>query len=161
MSKNIKVILLENVESYGRAGEIVEVSEGYARNFLFPQAKAALATNRVEKQVERKRSQVEQVEKEQLADDQKKADELDGTELTIIARVKDGDEIYGKIQKKDIVETLKTQANLITAVKDISLVEPITKLGTYDITISLSNYVDTNMKVNVEADPDSLPKEEE
>lgn len=161
MSKKIKVILLEDVESYGRSGEIVEVSEGYARNFLFPQTKAALATSQVEKQVEKNKSRVEQAEKEQLADSQKQADELDGSELTITARVKDGDEIYGKINKKDIVEALKTQADLTIATKDIGLAKPIASLGTYDVIVNLPNGVDTKIKIFVEADPDSLPKTEE
>ena len=52
MAKKIKVILLEDVQGYGRAGDIVEASEGYARNFLFPQAKAALATSQAEEQAE-------------------------------------------------------------------------------------------------------------
>lgn len=161
MSKKIKVILLENVDNYGKAGGIVEVSEGYARNYLFPKGIAALATTQVEEQAKTKKSQEEQAEKEQLAKLQKEADKLDGTELTISARIKDGNEIFGKITPRDISKALKTQAKLTIATKDINLPEPITSSGTYDVTINLSDDVETNIKVTIEPNPDSLPKTDE
>jgi large subunit ribosomal protein L9 len=158
MSKKIKVILLEDLSNYGKAGEIIDVSEGYARNFLFPQAKAALATAQVEKQAEEKIAQEEQTEQEQLAKTRQQAEKLDGTELTLLSRVKDGNQIFGKITKQDISKALNTQAKLTTKAKDINLPDPITSLGSYDITVNLSADVETNIKVTVEPDPDSLPK---
>lgn len=161
MSKKIKVILLEDVDNYGKAGEIVDASEGYARNYLFPKGIAALATTQVEEQVKAKETKAKQNEKKQLAKFQKEAEKLEGTELTISARIKEGDEIYGKITVRDISKALKTQANLSITAKDISLPEPITSSGTYDVTINLSADVETNIKVTIQPDPDSLPKTNE
>ena len=161
MSKNIKIILLEDLAGYGRAGDITEASEGYARNFLFPQGKAALATSQIETKAAERKSQDDQAAKAKLAKYQQKAEELDGIELIIFARLKGNNEIFGKISERDISKALDTQANLTITAKDIIISEPITAVGTHDVTVTLSKDIEANIKVTIEPDPDSIPKNDE
>jgi len=160
MSKKISIILLEDITNLGQAGDIVEATEGYARNFLFPQAKAALATDQAKQEVKDKKQQAAKINDEQLAALQSKADNLAGTELLLTARVKDGTEIYGKITPGQIAKELNKAAKLDLKAKAINLPQPITATGTYDVTVSLSPDVETTIKVTVEPDPDSLPNED-
>lgn len=161
MSKAIRVILLENIDSLGKSGEVVSVSEGYARNFLFPQGKAALATEPVERGVAQQRSREKAAADQVLAGWQQKAESLTGTELALTARRKEGDEIFGSVTAAQIVKELNKQAGLSLKAKDLDLAKPITKMGSQDVTIYLSSEVETTIRVTVAPDPASEPKEED
>lgn len=155
MSKKVKIILLEDVPNIGRAGDIVSVTEGYARNMLIPQTKAALATTQNEQALADKKRRAAQISQAQLAALQSQADALMDTELIITARLKDGDQIYGQVKPAQIVKALNEQANLKLTAKSISLAKPITSVGTFDATIHLSSDVETIIKVTVVPDPKS------
>ncbi len=156
MAKNIKVLLLEDVASLGKAGDIVAVLEGYARNALFPQGKAAMATADVQKKQEAKQVKKRQEKEATLQELQSRASTLDNTELTLPARVKDGSEIFGSITAKQIVESLNEQAHLTLYPKDIVLAEPIKQLGTYPLTVHLSPEVDFIIHVTVVPNAESV-----
>lgn len=152
MAKQVQVILLENVDSMGSAGEIVSVSEGHARNFLFPQGKAALATANVQSQYEHRKERAAKAEKEKLIQLREQADSWEGTELNITVKVKEGDELYGSIGKKDIAEELNKQVDLKLNSKNVVLEEPIKKLGSYPTIIQLSPEVEAKIIVTVVAE---------
>ncbi|MEX2055218.1 MAG: 50S ribosomal protein L9 [Candidatus Andersenbacteria bacterium] len=161
MSKRVQVILLENDPTLGRAGEIVTVSEGYARNFLFPVGKAALATlpsQRAQKEKQQRQAKKEEKTLEEL---QAKALTLEGTELTIPARVKEAESIFGSISAAKIAQELKRQAKLSVTPKQVVLKKPITELGSVDVVIKLSPAVETAIRVTVVAEPGSVPKPED
>jgi large subunit ribosomal protein L9 len=161
MAKDIAVILLEDIGKVGRAGDIVQVSDGYARNFLFPQGKAALATNQVREQyVKRKAHEAagKQAELEQL---QAQGEQLTGTELTLTAKIKDGNDIYGSITKKMIAEELNRQASLGIKPAAIMLAKPIIKTGSQDITVKLSPDVETTIRVTVLGEDNESAAEED
>ena len=157
MSKKVKIILLEDVPNIGRAGDIVAVTEGYARNMLIPQTKAALATTQSEKTLQEKKMRAAKISQTQLAILQSQADSLRNTELFITARLKDGEQIYGQIKPAQIIKALNEQANLNLTAKSISLAEPITSIGTFDTTVNLSPDVETVIKVTVIANPKTKP----
>lgn len=161
MSKKVSVILLEDIAGLGQAGDIIAVSEGHARNFLFPEAKAALATTEIQaqKQAEKDKQQKEKAAATIAA--QELAQNLEGTELTLRAKVKDGNEIFGKITKKQITEELNKQAKLQLTNKQIELTTPIKTTGSQDVTINLTDDVTATIKVTVEAEPSSLPASDE
>lgn len=152
MSKKVLVILLETVEGLGQAGDIIAVSEGYARNFLFLEGKAALATS------ETKTKQAAQIKAEEAqkiaatAAAQELAQTLDDTELTLKARVKDGNEIFGRITKKQIADELNKQAKLTLTAQQIDLTKPIITIGSQDVAINLTNDVAATIRVTIEAD---------
>lgn len=161
MSKKVQVLLLENVSNVGQAGQIIETSEGYARNYLFPQGKAALATESVKKVVEQKKAVATKAAEEELSETQKKAEALEGTELVIIGKIKDGDQIFGKITPAKIAQELSKQAGLAIKSGDVKLPQVVNKLGTYDVTVRLSKEIETTLKVTVAADPSTEAKRDE
>lgn len=152
MSKSIKVILLENIDHLGVAGEIVSVSEGYARNFLFPAGKAALATEQAEREAGEKRTLAKATADAELAALQQKAESLTGTELMLTAKRKEGEEIFGSITAAQIVKELNQQAGLALKPKDLDLPKAITKIGSQDATIHLSPEVEIVIRVTITPD---------
>lgn len=153
MSKKIKILLLEDVAGLGSTGDIVSVWEGYARNRLFPQGQAALADAGSQQQVVGRAQQQKGKREQELAQLRGVADKLDGTELSLVARIKDGDEIFGSISAKQIVDELNKQASLQLKSKDLRLKSPLKKLGSHDVMVRLSPQVEFNIIVTVTAGP--------
>ena len=157
MSRKLTVLLLEDVASLGKAGDIVTVSEGYARNFLFPEGRAALADEKTQKEA-RQRREAKQAESDRaLAEAQALAEKLEGTELTLKARRKEdeGNEIYGSITARQIAEELNRAAELSVAAKDIKLKKPITSLGSQAVTVHLSPEVEITIQVTITPDEEA------
>lgn len=157
MSKKVSVLLLEDVASLGNAGDIVKVSEGYARNALFPEGKAALATETVKHAQQTRQARDDAEKKEELEQTQAVADKLEGTELALTARVKEGEEIFGSITAAHIAKELSQQANLSLKPKDVALAKPLTRLGSQPVTVHLSPEVDAKIQVTITADPNQPP----
>jgi large subunit ribosomal protein L9 len=151
MNKKVSVLLLEKLPGIGNAGDIVEVSEGYARNLLFPQGKAALATSEKQKSHQAQQKRDRQKAEEQLHVVQQRAESLTGSELTLTVRVKEGDEIYGSISAAHIAKELSKQTTYSIKAKDIALAEPLKRLGSYDIEVHLSAEIVAPIKVTVVA----------
>lgn len=161
MSKKVRVILLEDVESYGKAGDVVSVTEGYARNFLFSEGKAALATDKVEEEEKAKKEKAREDKEKKLAELQTMAESLEGKELTITTQVKEGNELFGKVSERDIARELNSQTDFKFTHKDIKLDKAIELIGVYDVTVDLGEGVEAEIKVVIEPDMDSLPKSDE
>lgn len=161
MSNKIKVILLEDIPALGRGGDIVAVAEGYARNLLFPEGRAALATEQVRQVQHQKKSQQKAQVEAELMQLQAVAQKLDGTELTLAARVKEGEEIYGKITARMIAEELNRQASLSVRPSDVVLGRPLTALGSRDMTVHLSSAVDMKIRVTIVSDGKHKPSKED
>ena len=151
MAKKISVILLEYVPDIGRAGQVVEVSEGFARNKLFPAGSAALASTPAGKKAERDESVKRKKKSEILKAAQGLAERLEGTELIIAAKVKEGEgeELFGSVSAKQISEELANQGNFDIAVKQIHIEEPIKSLGAYKVRLQLVPEVDCELQVTV------------
>lgn len=149
MAGDVKVLLLEDMKSLGSAGDIVTVSEGYARNKLFPDGKAALATENEQKKHKDEQDRQSKQAKAELEELEAVAEKLDGTELELKANVKEGEEIFGSITPKQIVDELNTQAGLALTTKNISIKKAIKQLGSHDMIVSLSDVVEFPMVVTV------------
>src|SRR5699024_375960 len=102
----MKLILKEDVNKRGEAGEIVEVAPGYGRNFLIPQGKAVMATGGALKQLELAKSKAAQRAQDTVADARALADRLEATTVTIAAAVGENDKIHGSVTTQDIAEAL-------------------------------------------------------
>lgn len=150
MSKRVRVILLEDIPAIGMAGDIVAVSEGYARNALFPAGQAALATEEHRVRADRKKQAAQKQEEEKLRSIQEYARLIDGTELTVEARTKDDAEtIYGTVNAARIAKELHDQGGLDIAARDIILISPITKLGPYEVTVAVGSGLEATIHVVV------------
>lgn len=158
MSGKISVFLLEDVPTLGKAGDIIAVSEGYARNFLFPQGKAAVANETTQKQQAAKAAQAKATHDQAIIKLQEQAEQLDGTELTLTARVKEGEEIFGSITAAAIAKELSKQSGIALKAKAIELASPITTLGAHKMTVHLSPDVETTIVVTVVPEPGTEAK---
>lgn len=145
----MKVILTQEVKDVGRGGAIVDVSEGYARNFLFPRKLAVEATeNALKQQREREKSQKIKEEK-LLAEARERAKQLEERLTTISAKSGEGGKLYGTVTTKEIAQALKTQIGLEVDKRKIELPEPIRSLGTFEVPIKVHPQVTAKMRIQV------------
>lgn len=144
----MKVILLQDVKKLGKKGDILEISDGYARNFLFPRKLAEQANDNnvhilnMKKENERKQKLAE------IEAAQKLASELKGKEIKILGKAGDNGRLFGAITSKDVAEKINEIYKLKIDKKKI-VMDTIKLTGEYDIEIKLYPEVSTKMKVVV------------
>jgi len=141
----MKVVLLKDVEKLGREGEIKEVAEGYARNFLIPQNFVKPATDQAIQEVELRKEKKTKSDQMELAEVQKIAEQLDGRELFIKVKEKDGT-LFGSVNEKTIAKTFADEGLKIDP-KNVKLEEPIKDVGDYDVKLELDHGLEANIKV--------------
>ena len=144
----MEVILRDHVEKLGKRGEIVKVSDGYARNYLLPRKLALPATEGNRKHVERERKIMETREAEEKSQAAAIASRLATIDITIARRVGDTEQLYGSVTATDIAEFLKTKGFEIDRRKLI-LPEPIKTIGEHDVPLKLHREVTAPLKVKV------------
>lgn len=162
MSRKVTVLLLEDIQSLGKAGDIVTVSEGHARNLLFPQGKAALADAKARSRAQAEQAHAVAATAKELEELQALAERLEGTELTLTAKPKKvagpekseadlgaSNEIFGSITAQQIVAELNREASLSLKPKDVKLGKPITHLGSEDVAVRLSPEIETHIRVTI------------
>jgi large subunit ribosomal protein L9 len=155
----MKVLLVQDVDHLGKAGELKDVSGGFGRNFLIPKGFAVLAT----------RGQIKQAE-ERLAAQRKRADaarkdaealaaRLNGVTLTFTAKVGEQDRLYGSVTSADIAERIEQQLKIELDRRKIELDEPIKRTGTFPVTVRLVAGVEpvVNVVVHGEGGPPPAP----
>lgn len=152
MPGDIQVFLLEDVPNVGRAGDIVNVSEGYARNALFPQGRAALATKQTQSQKNAKDAAAKKKAEEELSAMQAVAAKLENTELNIARKVKDTDELYGSVTQSEAAKLLSQQSETTIAPRAVTGDFPIKRLGSYPLTVRLLQDVEFQMFLVVVSD---------
>jgi large subunit ribosomal protein L9 len=144
----MEVILRDYVEKLGKRGEIVKVSDGYARNYLLPRKLALPATEGNKKHVERERRIVETREAEEKSQAEAIASRLSTVDITIARRVGETEQLYGSVTATDISDFLKTKGFEIDRRKLI-LPEPIKTIGEHDVPLKLHREVTAPLKVKV------------
>lgn len=145
----MKIILLKDVKKLGKKDDVVNVSDGYARNFLFPR-KLALEAKESNLNLLNNRKEAERKQRlQEVEEAQKLADKLKNQE--IILKVKSGDngKLFGSISGKDIADELKERFNLDIDRRKVN-VETIRQLGVYDVEIKLYPEISTKIKVKIE-----------
>jgi len=145
----MKVIFLENIPGIANAGDIKEVADGYARNYLIPKKLVAFVnpetTSELKAQLQAKTNQ--QVKKEvELAEI---ARQLEGKEVSLKAKVGAKNRLYGSITSADIAAELQNTIGITIDKRKIELIEPIRELGNFDIAIRLSKDIIPKVKVLV------------
>lgn len=143
----MKVILLEDVKSHGRKGEVIEVSEGYARNFLFPQHLGVEATEASLHEKEQKEKAAVKRSKKQENEEKKKAKELDGFEVIIKAKAENGS-LYGSVGAKEVVSALKAAKQKVK----VEMIEfnSQKEVGTYEAIVNFPSGFEATITVIIE-----------
>lgn len=147
----MKVILLQDVQGTGKKNQVLNVSDGFARNFLFPKKWAVEASDSAIREIERKRSVEAKREQDRKEEALNKAKDLRGKGITISAKCGDTGRLYGSITAQEIADALKAQHGIEIDKRKIELKEPIRNLG--DVKVSLWVYagITTEMTVSVVA----------
>jgi large subunit ribosomal protein L9 len=144
----MEVILREFVDKLGKRGEIVKVSNGYARNYLLPRKLALPATEGNKKHVERERKKMDTREAEEKSQAEAIAARLASVDISIARRVGDTEQLYGSVTSADITEFLKEKGFDVDRRKLI-LPEPIKTIGEHDVPLKLHRDVTVPLKVKV------------
>ncbi|MBP3708220.1 MAG: 50S ribosomal protein L9 [Clostridia bacterium] len=145
----MKVILLDNIKGVGKKDEVINASDGYARNFLFPKKLAVEANNENMNKLKAKK-QSEQYKKDVDKENaQKIAKQLDDITLTIAVKAGENGKIFGGVTSKEISEELNKQYKIEVDKKKIVLNENIKNIGSFDINIKLYEGVTGKLKIKV------------
>ncbi len=144
----MQIILQEDVEKLGTRGQVVEVAEGYARNFLLPRKLALEASAGNLKRLEKMRVAFAKQEATETADAQKLAELLAGVSLELTRRAGENDQLFGSVTAADISESLAAKGFQIDKRK-IALSEPVKVVGEYEIPVKLHREVTASVKLAV------------
>lgn len=146
------VILNKDVKGTGKAGEVVKVSDGYARNMLLPRGLATEATDGNIRHLEKQKAIAAEKKAEEKAAAEEQAKKIDATSVVIKTKAGEGGKIFGSITSKDIAEALKKQHKIDVDKKKIQLDSPIKQTGEITVDIKLYYEVSAKLKVTVEAE---------
>lgn len=149
----MKVVLSKDVKDLGASGEVKEVSDGYARNFLFPRKLAVPATPSVLKQVEERARAGARRSANEEQQAQRVAERLKDQAVTIYPKVGEQGRLYGSVTAADIAEALATLLGQPVDRRKIELTEPIRTLGEYRVPYRLSRTVTATVLVRIERTP--------
>ncbi|MTE00179.1 50S ribosomal protein L9 [Paracoccus sp. YIM 132242] len=144
----MQVILLERVAKLGQMGEVVNVKQGFARNFLLPQGKALRASDANIKAFEGRKVQLEAQNAESKAEAQKIADTLDGQTFVVIRSASDAGALYGSVTTRDAADAA-TEAGFTLDRKQVVLIQPIKELGLHEVSVVLHPEVNATIVLNV------------
>lgn len=145
----MKVILLQDVKKLGKKGDVVNTSDGYARNFLFPR-KLAIEANDSNMHILNNKKEAERRQKTaEIEEAQKLAKEIQGKEIVIKVKTGEQGRLFGSITGKDISEELKKKFNIDIDKKKI-VVDAIRQLGTYEVEVKVYPEISTKVKVIVD-----------
>ncbi len=146
----MKVILLEDVKSLGKKGQIVDVNDGYARNFILPKKLGIEASNKNMNDLKLQKANEERTAQDQLEAAQEFAKEMEKKEVVLTIRSGEGGKTFGSISSKEIAEAAKVQCGIEIDRKKIQLPEPIKNLGVYEVSVKIHPKVVGKIKVNVQ-----------
>ncbi len=145
----MKVVLLKDVKNVGKRDDILTVSDGYARNFLFPQKLAAEATPGALKEIQRKRAAQDAREAELRTEALAKAELLKHKVITLEVKCGEKGRLYGSVTAAEVAEALEKQHGIKADKRKLDIGDPIREVGVREITVWLYSGVTTLMKLNV------------
>ena len=145
----MKVILLQDVKSLGKEGEIVNVNDGYARNFIIPKKLGVEANSKNMNDLKLKKNNEEKIAKENKEAAEKLAGELKAGQVALKIKVGEGGKAFGSVSAKEIAAAVKDQMGLDVDKKKIQLKETLKTLGTHIVPIKLHPEVTAELKVEI------------
>ncbi len=146
----MKVILLADVKTLGKKGDIVEVSDGYAKNFLFTKKLGIEANSKNLNDLKLKKANDDKVAAKNLADAKEFAEKLEKTTVIVKLKSGEGGKTFGSVSNKEIAEEAKKQFGYDIDKKKIVINDPIKNLGNYEVSVKLHPQVTAKLSVKVE-----------
>ena len=148
----MKIILSEDVKSLGKKGDIVEVNDGYARNYILPKKLGLEANGKNLNDLKLRKANEEKIAREQLEAAKEFAKEMETKEVIVSIKSGEGGKVFGSISTKEIAQAAKTQCGMEIDKKKIQLPEPIKAIGVYEVSVKLHPKVNGKLKVKVQED---------
>ena len=145
----MKIILLQDVKSLGKKGEIIEASDGYAKNFILPKKLGVEANGKNLNDLKLQKANEEKIAKEQLEAAQAFAEEMKTKKVTVKMKAGEGGKVFGSISSKEIAQAAKSQYGMEIDKKKIQMAEPIRSFGVYEVGVKLHPKVTGQQKVLV------------
>ncbi|MES2494262.1 MAG: 50S ribosomal protein L9 [Pseudomonadota bacterium] len=149
----MEIILLERIEKLGSIGDVVNVKDGYARNFLLPNKKALRANASNRKVFEANRARIEAENAERRSAAQGNSADVEGRQVILIRASSNSGQLYGSVSVRDIADALIAEGAKVTKAM-IVLERPIKTIGLFDVRVALHPEVSVGVKVNVARSPD-------
>ena len=145
----MKVILTEDVKSLGKKGEIVNVSDGYARNFILKKNKGVEANGKNLNDLKSKKANDDKIAQQQYEDAQELGKKIEAGKIEVSIKTGEGGKAFGSVSSKEIATEVKAQMELEVDKKKVQLKDAIKALGTYEVPIKLHPKVTAKLKVVV------------
>lgn len=145
----MKVILQQDIPKVGRGGDIVNVADGYARNFLFPRKYAVAATGGALKEHQSRASYEKTKSAGLLKGAEAAGEKINGKTITILTKVGSGTKLYGSVTSQDVADAVGKETGVTVDKRRVALVDPIKTLGEYRIPVRLHSDVTVNVNVLV------------
>lgn len=145
----MKVILLEDVKSLGKKGQVVDINDGYARNFVLPKKLGIEANNKNMNDLKLKNANDEKIAKQQLEDAKAFAAEMEKDEVVVSIKAGEGGRTFGSVSTKEIASAYKQQCGKEIDKKKIQLTDSIKNFGIYEVSVKLHPKVTGKLKVKV------------
>lgn len=145
----MEVVLLEDVKTLGKKGEIVKVNDGYARNFILPKKLGIEATSKNLNDLKLQKANEARLAAEKLAAAKELAEEIEKTPITLSIRAGEGGKAFGSISGKEIAGAIKAQLGIEIDKKKLVLSDPLKTFGTHEVPIKLHKEVTAKLAVKV------------
>ncbi len=142
-----EVLLLSDIETLGKAGDVVKVADGYARNYLLPKDLAAPVSTHALRRLEKLRKEREELSRIQMAEAKEKSKKLADASITIRAKTVDGTRLYGSVQAADVAAAIEKDLKVALDKAQVALPEPLKETGTFDVAVRLHADVTATVKV--------------
>ena len=143
------IVLLEDVKALGKKGQVVEVNDGYARNFILPKKLGVEATPKNLNELKLQKANAEKIAAQQLADAKALAEQLEKLSVTVSMKAGEGGRAFGSVSGKEISKAIKDQLKMDIDKKKFLLPEPLKTFGTHEVPIKLHKDVTAKLAVKV------------
>ena len=150
----VKLLLQETIKNVGRVGDVVEVSPGYARNYLLPQGLAVEPTKSNLKKVEERRKEIEKIERERREQQERLLKQLEGKDVTLVRKANEQRHLYGAVSATDIAKALQADGYNVHP-DDVLLPGKLDRIDTYTVKVRFADDLETDLKVYVAPDAES------
>ncbi|MBQ3226750.1 MAG: 50S ribosomal protein L9 [Clostridia bacterium] len=147
----MKVILKADVKGHGKKGDLVNASDGYAKNYLIPKGLAVVADNSSINVMEGQKNAAAYHKNQEKLHAQELADQLNGITVKFTAKAGENGKLFGSITAKDVAEQIKIQHHLVVDKKKLAILDGIKTLGTTEVLIKVYPEINATIKVNVTA----------